>query len=79
MLSILCNSSLNHKEIKKDPQMITKIKPFIDKYNWDGIDYPSEKDDCKKIEKNNICKKFKINSKKFNIVLKVFYAKNEKT
>ena len=24
---------LNHEEIKKDPQRISKIKPFIDKYN----------------------------------------------
>ena len=26
---------LNHAEIKKDPQIITKIKPFINKYNWE--------------------------------------------
>ena len=25
--------ALNHEEIKKDPQRISKIKPFIDKYN----------------------------------------------
>ena len=41
-----------NKQIKKDPQTITKIKPFIDKYNWEGIDYPSEKDYWKKFEKN---------------------------
>ena len=28
--------------------------PFINKYNWEGIHYPSKKDDCKKIEKNNL-------------------------
>ena len=32
--------------MKKDPQIISRIKPFIDKYNWEGIIYPSEKDDC---------------------------------
>ena len=26
--------SLNHEEIKKDPQRITKNKPFINKYSW---------------------------------------------
>ena len=26
--------AFNHKKIKKDPQRITKIKPFIDQYNW---------------------------------------------
>ena len=36
---------LNYEEIKKDPQRITKIKPFINKYNWEGINYPSEKND----------------------------------
>ena len=29
--------TLNHEEIKKDPQKITKIKSFINKYNWEGI------------------------------------------
>ena len=26
---------LNHEEIKKDLQRITKIKPFVNKYNWE--------------------------------------------
>ena len=33
---------------------MTKIKPFISKYEWEGINFPSEKDDWKKIEKNNV-------------------------
>ena len=37
--------SLNHEEIKKTPQRITKTKPFINKYKWEGINFPSEKDD----------------------------------
>ena len=40
------------KKSKKDLQRITKIKPYINKHNWEGINYPSEKDDCKKLEKN---------------------------
>ena len=43
--------TLNHKEIKKDLQRITKIKPFINKYNWEGINFPSEKDDWKNLRK----------------------------
>ena len=46
--------ALNHKDIKGDPQRITKIKPFINRYNWEGIKYPSGKNDWKKIEKNKI-------------------------
>ena len=44
---------LNHEEIKKDPQRIAEIKSFTNKYNWEGINFPSEKDDWKKFEKNN--------------------------
>ena len=42
---------LNHEEIKKDKQRITKNRPFIDKYNWEGINYLLEKDDWKKLRK----------------------------
>ena len=31
--------ALNHEQIKKDPQRITKIKPFIDQYNWKEITF----------------------------------------
>ena len=37
--------TLNHKEIKKYLQRITKIKPFINKYNWEGKHFPLEKND----------------------------------
>ena len=40
--------ALNYEDTKKDPQGITKIKPFINKYNWLGIHFPSEKLDWKK-------------------------------
>ena len=42
------------KKIKKDPQRVTKIKLFINKHNWERIDFPSEKDDWKNIERNNV-------------------------
>ena len=35
--------TLNQEEIKKDLQRTTKIKPFLNKYNWKGINFPSEK------------------------------------
>ena len=44
----MLQQSLNDAEIKIHSQTITKIKPFIDKYNWEVISYPSEKDDWKK-------------------------------
>ena len=33
--------ALNLDKIKKDPQRVSKIKPFIEKYNWEDIDFPS--------------------------------------
>ena len=58
---------LNYEEIGKYSERITKIKPFINKYKWEGINFPSEKDDWKKFGKNNV-----------TIALNVLYAKNEK-
>ena len=46
--------ALNYEETKKDPKRITKIKPFINKYNWEGINYPSQNNDWRKFEKNNV-------------------------
>ena len=40
--------ALNLDKIKKDPQRISKIKPFIEKYNWEHIDFPSTSKDWKK-------------------------------
>ena len=45
--------ALNLDEIKKDPQRISKIKPFIEQYNWKNLDFPSTSKDWKKIELNN--------------------------
>ena len=45
--------ALNHRQIKKDSQRISKIKPFIDLYNWKEIDLPPHKKDLKKFESNN--------------------------
>ena len=35
--------ALNHEEIGKYSERITKIKPFINEYNWKRKDFPSEK------------------------------------
>ena len=43
--------ALNRKEIGKHPERITKIKLFIDKYEWERKNHPSEKDNWKYFEK----------------------------
>ena len=45
--------ALNHEKIKWNPERFSKIKPFINKYNWKGINYRSKIDDWKTSEKNN--------------------------
>ena len=45
---------LNHEEIEKHAERITKVKLFRKKYKWEGNHFPSEKDDWKKFEKNNV-------------------------
>ena len=34
--------TLNHQNNGRDPQKISKIKPFINQYNWKGIEFPTE-------------------------------------
>ena len=45
--------AINH--VKSD-----EIKPFINKYNWESINFQSEKDDWKKTDKNNLTTAFNI-------------------
>ena len=45
--------AVNYQYIKKNPQRITKIKPFIVRCNWKGIDFPPQSKDWKKFESNN--------------------------
>ena len=42
--------ALNLNKIKKDPQRISKIKPFIEQYNWKEIEFSSISKDWKKFE-----------------------------
>ena len=58
--------ALNYEEIKRDPQRISKIKPFISKYNWKVRNYPSKIDDWKTFAKNNL-----------TIALNILYTKEK--
>ena len=49
-----CNCvALNYGEIKWNPERVSNVKPFINKYKWKGINYPTKIDDLKMFEKNN--------------------------
>ena len=45
--------ALNLDNIDNHPKRISKIKPFIDQYNWKDIDFPSTGKDWRKLELNN--------------------------
>ena len=37
--------ALNYEQIKNHPERISKVKHFIDQYNWKEINFPSHKKD----------------------------------
>ena len=45
--------ALNYEKINNNRHRISKIKPFIDQYNWNEIDFPSTGKAWKKFESNN--------------------------
>ena len=47
------SDALDYQRIKKHPQKISKLKPYVNQYNWKGIKFPLDKEDCKKFEQNN--------------------------
>ena len=47
------NDALDYQRIKKDPQKISKLKLYINQYNWKDIKFPLDKEDWKKFEQNN--------------------------
>ena len=42
--------ALNHQNIENHPERISNIEPFINQYNWKGIDFTAHQKDRKKFE-----------------------------
>ena len=49
----MISAFISKQNIKNNPERISKIKPFIDQYNWKEIDFSSHKKEWKIFEKNN--------------------------
>ena len=47
MFSIcICKTvALNYREIEMNPERVSNIKPLINEYKWNGINYPSKIDE----------------------------------
>ena len=46
-------ATLHHEEIKKDHQRISRLTPYENKYNGEGLDFPVSINQIDKFEKNN--------------------------
>ena len=47
------DDALNYQTIETHPERISKLKPYINNYNWEGIDFPAGPKEWKKFERNN--------------------------
>ena len=45
--------TLDYETIEKNPERISKLKHYINKYNWKGIDFRAGPKDWVNFEKNN--------------------------
>ena len=47
------DDALDFQNIEKHPERISKLKPYINKYNWKGINFPAGSKEWQKFERNN--------------------------
>ena len=47
------NDALNYQNIETYAERISKSKPYINKYNWKGIEFPVGPKDWTKLDRNN--------------------------
>ena len=47
------DDALNQQNIERDPQRISKLKSYINKYNLEGIKFPAEPKYWKRFERND--------------------------
>ena len=70
------DDALNYQTIEKDPQRISKLKPYINKYNWEGIHFPVGSKEWRKFEQNNdtIALNILYQEKNTKIYIYIFYV-----
>ena len=61
------DDALIYQTIESNPQRISKLKPYINKYNWKGIEFPAGSKEWQKFEQNNK-----------TIALNILYVKQKK-
>ena len=46
-------AALTHQKIPNHPERISNLKPFINNYNWNDLEFPAGQKDYSAFEKNN--------------------------
>ena len=69
------DDALKYQTIETHPERISKLKPYINKYNWKGIEFPAGSKEWQKFEQNNKTIALNIlyvkhNTKKISVVYK---------
>ena len=70
--------ALNHQHIERNPQGISKIKPYISQYNWNDVDFTAQQKDQKDREMSIDWKEFEQNNKAISLNI-LFVPHNTKT
>ena len=47
------DDALNYQTIESHPERISKLNPYINKYNWKGIEFPESSKEWQNFEQNN--------------------------
>ena len=77
------DDALNYQNIETHPERISKLKPYINKYNWEGINFPAGSKEWQKFERNNDTIALNVlyveqNTKKISVVYKSKYNNKPK-
>ena len=66
----------NTQQLLYNPERAPYIKPFTNKYNWEGINYLPKLDDCKRFDKNILTIGLNILYTKEKEILPVYTSKH---
>ncbi|XP_057310491.1 uncharacterized protein LOC130648455 [Hydractinia symbiolongicarpus] len=72
---------LHYEDIAKDPQRISKLRPYVDRYKWQGIEFPTSIKDIIKFKRNNPVIAVNVlyaTGRSFNILRRSIFNEGEK-
>ena len=47
-------AALHHEVISDHPERVSKLRPFVERYNWEGLEFPMALNKISKFEKRNL-------------------------